>query len=141
MTDFEKNDSVSKPEASYGYEVGYKKPPKRGQFPKGKSGNPKGRPKAPTGISIKDILDGEQMGKNGRIISSREAIVVRMLNDAFAGKQKAFKRFLKLLRLSGLKRTEPPLQTKNFYFEMKPMTQEETETFRRNFGLPRDQWT
>ncbi len=27
------------------YEIGYKKPPKSGQFKKGKSGNPKGRPK------------------------------------------------------------------------------------------------
>ena len=29
------------------YEVGYKKPPKSGQFQPGKSGNPKGRPKKP----------------------------------------------------------------------------------------------
>ena len=27
------------------YEVGYKKPPKKNQFKKGQSGNPKGRPK------------------------------------------------------------------------------------------------
>jgi hypothetical protein len=29
-----------------GYEVGYGKPPQSTQFKKGKSGNPKGRPKA-----------------------------------------------------------------------------------------------
>jgi hypothetical protein len=29
------------------YEVGYKKPPKKNQFPKGHCPNPKGRPKAP----------------------------------------------------------------------------------------------
>ena len=45
------------------------------------------------------MLDGDQMGKNGEVISKREAIVIRMLNDALAGNQKAFGRFLKLLRL------------------------------------------
>lgn len=123
------------------HDVGYKRPPKHSQFPKGKSGNPSGRPKAPTGISIKDILDGDQMGKNGEFISRREAIVIRMLNDALAGNQKAFGRFLKLLNLSGLKRAEPSSQVKNIYYESRPMTPEEYEKFKRNFGLPRDQWT
>jgi len=121
--------------------VGYGKPPRHGQFPKGKSGNPTGRPKAPIGISIKDILDGDQRGKNGEVISKREAIVIRMLNDALAGNQKAFGRFVKLLDLSGLKRTEPLLTVKNILYEAKSMTPEQTEHFRRNFGLPRDQWT
>ena len=123
------------------HDVGYKRPPKHSQFPKGKSGNPGGRPKAPIGISIKDILDGDQRGKNGEVISKREAIVIRMLNDALAGNQKAFGRFLKLLDLSGLKRTEPLLTVKNIFYEARPMTPEQTEHFRRNFGLPRDQWT
>jgi hypothetical protein len=121
--------------------VGYKKPPKHSQFTKGKSGNPAGRPKAQLSISIKDILDGDQMGKNGEIISKREAIVIRMLNDALAGNQKAFGRFLKLLTLSGLKRAEPSRTVKNIYFEAKVMTPEEYERFSRNFGLPRDKWT
>ena len=122
-------------------DVGYKRPPKHSQFPKGKSGNPGGRPKAPIGISIKDILDGDQMGKNGQVISRREAIVIRMLNDALAGNQKAFGRFVKLLDSSGLKRTEPSLTVKNVFYESRPMTPEENERFTRNFGLPRDQWT
>jgi hypothetical protein len=121
--------------------VGYGKPPRHAQFRKGKSGNPGGRPKAPIGISIKDILDGDQMGKNGEVISRREAIVIRMLNDALAGNQKAFGRFVKLLDSSGLKRTEPSLTVQNVFYESKPMTPEENERFRRNFGLPRDQWT
>ena len=32
------------------YEVGYGKPPKHAQWPKGKSGNPKGRPKGSRGL-------------------------------------------------------------------------------------------
>jgi hypothetical protein len=77
-------DPPSRPQPSDNqHGVGYKRPPKHSQFAKGKSGNPGGRPKAPIGISIKDILDGEQMGKNGQVISMREAIVIRM-----AGKSK-----------------------------------------------------
>ena len=64
-----------------------------------------------------------------------------MLNDALAGNQKAFGRFLKLLNRSGLKRAEPSVQVKNIFYESKPMTPEEYEKFKRNFGLPEDQWT
>jgi hypothetical protein len=117
-------------------DVGYKKPPRHSQFSKGKSGNPGGRPKKPIGISIKDILDGDQMGKNGEVVSKREAIVIRMLNDALAGNQKAFGRFLKLLTLSGLRRTEPSSQVKNVFYESRPMTSEEYDEFKRNFGRP-----
>jgi len=123
------------------YKIGYGKPPRHTQFRKGTTGCPTGRPKRPEGISIKEILDGDQMGKNGEVISKREAIVIRMLNDALAGNQKAFGRFLKLLNLSNLMRTEPSAQVKNIFYESRPMTPEERETFNRNFGLPRDQWT
>jgi hypothetical protein len=81
------------------------------------------------------------MGKNGEIISKREAIVVRMFNDALAGNQKAFGRFLKFLNLSGLKRTELSSIVKTVYFESKPMTAVQRDEYGRNFGLPRDQWT
>ena len=36
---------------SDGYEVGYAKPPESRQFPKGASGNPKGRPKGAKSMS------------------------------------------------------------------------------------------
>jgi hypothetical protein len=139
-SDHPQTDPPSQPQRSADqHEIGYGKPPKHSQFPKGKSGNPGGRPKAPIGISIKDMLDGDQMGKNGEVISKREAIVIRMLNDALSGNQKAFGRFLKLLNLSGLKRTESLLQVKNVFYDSKPMTPEQYEEFKRNFGLPKDE--
>jgi Family of unknown function (DUF5681) len=117
-------------------DVGYKKPPQHSRFAKGRSGNPSGRPKARIGVSIKDVLDGDQMGKNGEVISRREAIVIRMLNDALAGNQKAFGRFVKLLDSSGLKRTEPSLTVKNVFYDSEPMTPEQYDDFKRNFGRP-----
>src|SRR5712691_4585834 len=98
-------DPPSRPQSSDDqYDVGYKRPPKHSQFPKGKSGNPGGRPKAPMGISIKDLLDGDQMGKNGEVISKREAIVIRMLNDALAGIRIIFRQLRRYWRAP---RTDP----------------------------------
>jgi hypothetical protein len=97
--------SQPRPSASQ-YDIGYGKPPKHSQFPKGKSGCPSGRPKAPTGISIKEILDGDQHGKNGEIISRREAYVIALVNDALRGNQKAFSKFMKLMHRAGLMRRE-----------------------------------
>ncbi len=37
--------SIPSPDENCGYEVGYAKPPKENQFKKGRSGNPRGRPK------------------------------------------------------------------------------------------------
>jgi hypothetical protein len=88
------------------YEVGFRKPPSKSKWKKGQSGNPQGRPKRPEGVSITEVLDGEQRGKNGEVISSREAIVIRIMNDAMAGNQKAFSKFIHLMNKSGLLRSE-----------------------------------
>jgi hypothetical protein len=84
------------------YEVGYRKPPRKNQFKKGQSGNRSGKPKLPEGVNISEVLDTQQRGKNGEMISSREAIVIRLFNDAMKGKQKAFSKFLHFMNKSGL---------------------------------------
>src|SRR4051812_38353149 len=100
-----------KADASNDYDIGYGKPPRQHQFRKGKSGNPNGRPKRAEGLSIRELLDTSQLGKNGSTVSTREALVIRLLNDAMRGKQKAFSRFIHLMQLSGLLRKEEPLRS------------------------------
>ena len=117
-------------------EVGYKRPPKHTQFAKGQSGNPNGRPKRPDGINIRELLDSDQQGKNGEVISKREALVVRLMNDAMAGNQKAFGRFLKLMTKAGLLRSETPPRQHIIYLPDGPAPSPATyEAWKRKNGI------
>ena len=84
-------------------EVGYRKPPKHTQFEKGKSGNPRGRPKGSQNLAI--ILDkiGRERVKvteNGgsRYISKLEASILQTYNKAVHGDLKAFRELLHLIQ-------------------------------------------
>jgi hypothetical protein len=72
------------------YEVGYRKPPKSGQFRKGMSGNPSGRPKKPSNFAEKVLreLDSKlPITSNGRpkFITKDEAIVKQAVHKAAGG--------------------------------------------------------
>ncbi len=119
------------------YKVGYGKPPRHGQFRKGTSGFPSGRPKRPPGISIKEILDGDQRGKNGEVISRREAVVIALVNEALQCNQKAFSKFMKLINQTGLMRRETSTRPTVIHVPTRTMTPEEhEECVKHNFGLP-----
>ncbi|SLN76692.1 DUF5681 domain-containing protein [Ruegeria meonggei] len=83
------------------YEVGYGKPPKATQFKKGRSGNPKGRPKGAKGVnaSLKRELEAKITVREGNRevrISKAEAIAKRVTASALKGDTKMLMALLKL---------------------------------------------
>ena len=93
-------------------DVGYGKPPKKTQFKKGQSGNPKGRPKGAK--SLKTVLRAEleskiEVKEQGRKIkvSRLEALAKRLVTDALNGNSKALAELLKQVNLHLLAPDEP----------------------------------
>lgn len=76
------------------YAVGYGKPPKAHRFKPGQSGNPKGRPRGANSEAtlLKELL-GKKMeireGNRTRKVSTLEALLLRVRNDALKGNPKA----------------------------------------------------
>lgn len=102
--------------------VGYKNPPKRTRFKKGRSGNPKGRPKGRKNrdtiardVLLKPVKVNE--GGRARSITTLEAVLLRLRNDALEGKTAAIDKLLKLT---------PSIQAANEWEE-----QQEIESDRR----------
>ena len=80
------------------YEVGYGKPPEGGKFAKGKSGNPKGRPKGSKNIANIFLRESRQTvrinGPRGpRSVTKLEAAVMQLGNKAAQGDARALHEF------------------------------------------------
>jgi Family of unknown function (DUF5681) len=76
------------------YGVGYGKPPKQTQFAKGRSGNPKGRPKGSRNFAtviqaeLKKQVTITEDGKRKKI-TKREAVAKQLVNKAASGDPRA----------------------------------------------------
>src|SRR5215469_2130 len=76
------------------YEVGYRKPPRSSQFSKGKSGNPKGRPRGSRNLKT-DLLEelGSKVivkeGSKRRSLTKQQALLKRLVERGFGGDHKA----------------------------------------------------
>jgi hypothetical protein len=87
------------------YEVGFAKPPKSGQFEKGKSGNPKGRPKGSKNLATVVLRESRQPvrvnGPRGsRSVTKLEAAVMQLGNKAAQGDIRSQREFIALVRTS-----------------------------------------
>jgi hypothetical protein len=87
------------------YEVGYGRPPREHQFKKGKSGNPKGRPKGTKGFATlvrENLAKTVQVKLDGKTqtVSIGEAILMRT-RDAVSGGKRAAEQGLKLMERYG----------------------------------------
>lgn len=88
------------------YEIGYRRPPKSGQFKKGKSGNPKGRPKGASNflkVLEKELDQSIVVSENGKkkTITRLQAMVKRLVAGALQGEQKALLTLVEVLRRTG----------------------------------------
>jgi Family of unknown function (DUF5681) len=85
------------------YEVGYGKPPRHTRFKKGRSGNPKGRPRGAKNLStlLSDALSQPVIvAENGRRrkITKREAIITQLVNKSAKADLKATQIVLAMLQ-------------------------------------------
>ena len=89
------------------YPVGYRKPPVAGQFKKGVSGNPKGRPQIKTNVfdMVRDRLFATVIVREGdriRKMSTLDALFTKATAEAMQGRPKGFIDLLKFFEVSGL---------------------------------------
>lgn len=84
------------------YTSGYMKPPKEHQFKKGKSGNPKGRPKEPDTVqkAVARVLKRKvKAGPDGRTVTILDALAIRLRQEALKGNRRAFNLHLRIAEL------------------------------------------
>jgi hypothetical protein len=85
------------------YEVGFGKPPRRTRFAKGKSGNPRGRPKSALNVAtiLERILEEKviiTLNGRPRTVTKLQAAILQLTDKATGGDLKAVQLLTSLLR-------------------------------------------
>jgi hypothetical protein len=111
------SDTEPAAETTADYEVGYGKPPRHAGFHKGRSGNPKGRPKGSKNLAtlLSQALDEKVMlTENGRRrrVTKRELVVTQLVNKSASADLRAIKQLTDIVqgveRRSGPPQAPPP---------------------------------
>jgi hypothetical protein len=101
------------------YEVGYGKPPRHAGFQKGRSGNPKGRPKGSKNLAtlLTEALDEKvQVTEDGkrRRVTKRELVIKQLVNKSASADLRAIKQLTDIVeraeRRAGDSQAAPPTQ-------------------------------
>lgn len=88
--------------ASHDDEVGYGKPPEKTRFQPGKSGNPKGRPRAGRSVAVEiraELKRRVTIRENGKAqtVTKAAALAKQVVAHAISGDMRAFQQLVKLL--------------------------------------------
>src|SRR5438132_11229599 len=100
-------DGAQPSDAAADYVVGYRRHPVHSRFKKGQCGNPRGRPKRQRNARtvVEETLNQAikiREGDRTRSISKRDAIYLRITNDAVSGNDKAQSKVIALMQSLGL---------------------------------------
>jgi hypothetical protein len=114
------NEADPEAEPTGDYEIGRGKPPRHAGFQKGRSGNPKGRPKGSKnlGTLLSQALDEKvSLTEDGRRrrITKRELVIKQLVNKSASADLRAIKQLIEIVERvegrSGASPTSPPSPT------------------------------